>query len=317
MQDTYLERLERRYLLQRFRPRWTAALQRAAEKGVDDARRREALDPKIGQEGVDRDIPYATPDTHAPKGDATKRIDALRKQTSDPSKIDIAHITDAVNALSKELRAKNKIDDARLSSDHKELLLLLDSIYNTALAREYQAALTLNTAFSGDVPAPTRMGNVAAAIEAYGMQRYGIDLTVLWSRLQATLVKGDAKDLSSVLDAKTQLDFLVACCCFSALTALVWLALLPVIHGPLVSYLVIAPIGVALTWGLSRVATQAYLAYAITLRACVDVNRFALLRALELPLPSTLHAELRIWNALSSSATSGNTAELSYEHPAK
>jgi hypothetical protein len=336
LQDAYLRVLEKRYEFGQHRDSWEMTLRDAADAGVRDdpgeapkdlweqryepSRDTDARSPETRRFGESTRTEHGDrPETKPYRQDskAARRLEALRDATREPLEIPVPNINEAVIAMASELRRRSKLKDARLARDHKELLLVLDTIYTTTLTSEHTATLELNTAYSGDVPAPTRMGNVADAMKAYPMQRYGIDLSVLLSRLQATLLKNDAKDYPIVLDAKTQLDFLVACCCFCGLTTLVWSVLVLAFRGSLGAYALLTVIGPFLTWWLSWVTTQSYIAYSVAVRACVDINRFALLRALELPLPTTLNAELRMWQTVSDSAVSGYTAELSYEHGAK
>jgi hypothetical protein len=318
LQNTYLLVLEKRYEFQRYQESWDMTLRDAADAGVSedsDVKAKDLWEERYDpapRSGEFHEQPSTSP--YQSDSDAAKKLEALREAIREPLQVPVDQINEAVIAMAGELRRRNKLKDARLARDHKELLLVLDTIYNTALTSEHTATLELNTAYSGDLPSPTRMGNVADAMKAYPMQRYGIDLSVLLSRLQATLIKTDAKDYPIVLDAKAQLDFLVACCCFCGLTTLVWSVLVLAFHGSPLVYVLLTVIGTFLTWCLSWVATQSYIAYSVAVRACVDINRFALLRALELPLPATLNAELRMWRAISDSAVSGYTAELSYEH---
>jgi hypothetical protein len=269
------------------------------------------------EEGLEQTVHSTNPPTHRydPKDSAaTLPLKRLRLAMGNPKAIPVECIDDAVTSMALELKSRNKLLDPALARDQKELLLILDTIDDTATSREFDATLDLNMAFSGDRPAPTRMGNVADAMHGYAMKRYGIDLNVLMSRLQAVL-QSSGKGYEILLDAKTQLDFLIACCCFSGLTTAVWAVILLFLGGSWIVYAGVAVLGPLVTALFYRVANESYIAYSVSVRACVDVNRFALLRALELPLPNTLNAELRLWRTLSESAVSGTAAELSYEHP--
>lgn len=314
MQTDYLSAVQRRYELRLRMPTWQRWLLDAANDGV---RQYPQVPPRLedglGPDAVHRTSP-ATERYDPEQSHAARELGRLRRAVGNPTAIEMRQIDDAVRAMARALATHNKLVDTALARDHKELLLILDTIDNTATAREFDATLALNMAFSGDMPAATRMGNVADAMHGYTMKRYGIDLNVLMSRLQ-TVLQSSGKGYEILLDAKTQLDFLIACCCFSGLTTAVWAIVLLTLGGSPSVYTSIAVLGPLVTVLFYRVAVESYLAYSVSVRACVDVNRFALLRALELPLPITLNAELRLWRTLSESAVSGATAELSYEHP--
>jgi hypothetical protein len=160
------------------------------------------------------------------------------------------------------------------------------------------------------------MGNIAAAIHAYSIGRYKMELTVFFSRLQTVLVKMEDKGYPLVLDAKAQLDFLVACCWFSGITTAVWGILLLGFGGSPPAFLIVASTGFLLTVGFYLSASANYLAYGEVVRAVIDVNRFKLLTELDIRLPDSLREERNLWSTMSGLAFSGgDSIELSYEHP--
>jgi hypothetical protein len=121
-----------------------------------------------------------------------------------------------------------------------------------------------------------------------------------------------------VLDAKAQLDFLVACCWFSGLSTAAWTIVLGVSGGSPWTYSIIAFAGLAVTSAFYLGAAQNYLSYAEVVRASIDVNRFTLLRALDVRLPNSLREERMLWATMNQLAFSGgDSVEFSYEHPAK
>jgi hypothetical protein len=139
-------------------------------------------------------------------------------------------------------------------------------------------------------------------------------MSTFFTRLQTYLVKKDDKAYSIVIDAKTQLDFLVTCCWYSALTTAIWYVLL-VAWGDLGTFLWLATLGPAATLAFYYLAVENYVAYAEIVKACLDVNRFALLGALDIPLPGSNREERRLWAALSrSSLARFDGIEFGYEH---
>lgn len=225
-------------------------------------------------------------------------------------------IASAVAQMSLVIATSRATAFAALESTRRDLLALVSEVVNSLAQVEYATATALYTRFGNDPVKPTRMGNVAAAIEAYALGRYNMELTVFFSRLQTTLVKNDDKGYSLVLDAKTQLDFLVACCWLSGATGLVWSVLLAGLGGSLWAYGTIAIVGTLVTIAFYFLASQNYLSYAEVVRACIDVNRFSLLNELAVRLPGSLREERAIWSTMSQLAFSGgDTTEFSYEHP--
>src|SRR5256885_1760861 len=79
----------------------------------------------------------------------------------------------------------------------------------------------LHSSYGAEEVAPTKMGNIANTIQGYALRRYKCNLEVIWSNLQR-IVQKDDKAQAALQEAKTQLDFLVACCWLTLLWALVW-----------------------------------------------------------------------------------------------
>ena len=204
---------------------------------------------------------------------------------------------------------------ANVESDRRDFLLRMGAVLNSMKSVEYELGADLFTRFGNDPVKPTRMGNIADAIHAYTIGRYKMELTVFFSRLQTLLARTEDKGNSLVFDAKTQLDFLVACCWFSALTTVIWSALLASFSGDLVAYIILPIVGTATTVALYFLACEAYLAYGEVVRASIDIDRFTLLRKLAVGLPNSLREERKLWGTMSHLAFSGgDSIELSYDH---
>ena len=224
----------------------------------------------------------------------------------------------AVNGMIVKLGIYPTPEDIGAENDRRDLLLLMGAILNSMKQAEFETGSELFTGFGNDPVRPTRMGNIAAAIDAYAIGRYKMELTIFFSRLQTLLVKNNDKGYPLVLDAKAQLDFLVACCWFSAVSTAVWAALLLVYGGLPRAFVIVAVAGYALTAALYLSASASYLAYGEVVRAAIDVNRFALLGALDVKLPPSLREERNLWSTMSALAFSGgDSVEFSYDHPAK
>ena len=295
-QKTNRKAIAQRLAYRSRRPGWTERLRVAANTGHAASPERSSYNP------------VADP--------AALALDGLRHALNRPLDIDATTVEAVVTELEATLSVNDKLADAALYRDHEQLLLMIDTILNAAIISENENTLYLNTYFGGAMPAPTRMGNVADAMQGYAISRYGMDLTLFLSRLQAILVKNEAKTIRSS-SMRRRARFSDPCAWFSAVTTLTWFVALVALRGSPTAYAAIALAGPLVSWWFYLLATENYVAYALAVRACVDVNRFALLRALELPLPSTVHAELRLWSALGHAAATGTAIELSYEHTPK
>lgn len=249
--------------------------------------------------------------------EAAARLEALHRGGTGAAPVEYEDVQQAVDAMAAALRSFDKTADTQLAAAHRELLITIDAIVDRAKETEYALATALQSYPEMRAIQPTRLGNIIAALDGYAVERYGMDLTIFLSRLQAVLVKSDDKAYGMVLDAKTQLDFLVAGAWLSGLTVAGWDVALGVMGGSLVSFLAVAVLGPLVPGAFFALATQNALSYAEAVRACVDLNRFALLRALAIPLPDSLRAERQLWTALSRSTLVGpEGTELSYEHAA-
>jgi hypothetical protein len=145
-----------------------------------------------------------------------------------------------------------------------------------------------------NILAATEMGNIARTIRSYALNRYSLDLDVLWSRLQA-IVQGKKEFFSSLQDAKTQLDFLVSLCWVTAVFWILWSVLVPLYSHDYLLFGIIMFAGPALTWLWYRLACESYTAFADLMRTSVDLYRFELLDAMNLPRPRDLDDENALW----------------------
>lgn len=222
--------------------------------------------------------------------------------------------------LADELVERLKAHDAQVSSDldaqQTRLIGLIDYAkegYYAEGIRGRHARLQneLNSNFSAQEVAPTKMGNIAGTIQSYAMRRYRCNVENIWSNLLQVLQK-DAAAQAALLEAKTQLDFLVACCWLSLATAAIWsvifFAAVPsrlgfaatALAGPLIAYL----------W--YRAAAEQYRSFADIAMTTFDMFRFELLRALKLPLPSDVEDERYTWEMFDQLITFGKQSNFRY-----
>jgi hypothetical protein len=156
--------------------------------------------------------------------------------------------------------------------------------------------------------AATEMGNIARTIRSYALNRYSLDLDVLWSRLQP--IVQNKKDLyASLQDAKTQLDFLVSLCWLTAVFWVLWAVLLPVYSRKYFLFGLVMIVGPTLDWLWYRLACQSYTAFADLMRTPVDLYRFELLDSLNLSRPRDLSDEKKLWERIAQSIGFENTSD--------
>lgn len=166
---------------------------------------------------------------------------------------------------------------------------------------------------------PTLLGNILLAAEIRGGARYGLDTAVLWPRLYHVLPD---RVVGTVNDLRNQFD-LAARFCTAFITAAAVCTVILAPHGWWLSVPVLMLFLAALSY---RSATAAAKAYTIGIETAFDLGRFALLRALHLPLPTDLLAEVRANQQLSVFLLDGNQAlfrlretgsgiNFVYEHP--
>jgi hypothetical protein len=285
-----------RFVLARRVAEWQQSLRLAGIRGSNAHRGRVAFDPR-----------------NDPAAQAIKALPFIIK----PRHLEetTSRIETAVAAMKCALWNNDRTVDASLDSARVWLEQYVDTALNVASQAEFKTATKLYWSFGAGPVKPTRMGNVAAAIQSYAVGRYKIDLTIFLSRLQAVLIRSGDKGYPIVLDAKAQLDFLVACCCFSGLTAVIWLIAFAAEGTDWISYIGLAIVGPLVTRALYYLTAESYLSYAECLRACLDINRFSLLRATDIELPGSLREERALWSTLSRLTFSGGgEIELSYRH---
>lgn len=190
--------------------------------------------------------------------------------------------------------------------------------YAAALARDQEAkALDRSeTLFSKAQMAPTRLGNLAAALRDYCDTRYGIDFDTFWPRFLLAIQKND-KLSSGIANAKIQLDFAIMSLALTFATAALWIAGLA-LFGPrglplFAALAAILPVTRFWLW----VVHASYAEFAEVVKGAIDLGRFDLLGMLHHPLPPTLEAERRIWGNLAQLAISTDLpVNLAYRHPA-
>lgn len=175
-----------------------------------------------------------------------------------------------------------------------------------------QAGTRLRRLFPpAEVLRPTALGNVLAAAEIGAGDPYGLDAVVAWPRLYPLLPENTRRivdDRRDIMDAAARLSVTMAA------TTVIAIALLAASSW----WLLLASIPLLLARFSYISAVHAAVAYGESVRAAVDLHRFALMDALRLPPPADLTAERLLNTRLSDLWRQGVLmAEIPYEHPAR
>lgn len=145
--------------------------------------------------------------------------------------------------------------------------------------------------------APTRFGNLSAALRSYCKTRYGIEFGYFWPRFLLAMQKDQTLG-PAIAGANIQVEFAVVSLALTALSVALWLVLfIRFFEGPLPLFLV-AALGPPAVGFWQRVMEASYKEYADIVRSAIDLGRFELLGALRQPLPPTLDGERQAWDRL-------------------
>jgi hypothetical protein len=249
---------------------------------------------------------------------AAVQIRALHELHLNHTLLQAAQLEAAVTVLEQVLRqndanapvdGKYALDDAQ-----QQLVWLIDRAVDRARDEHFRLANKHVFNFGTLRLAPTMMGNIADTVQSYAANRYRFNLEVFWSRLQKTLQK-DEKFYLVVQDAKTQLDFLIACAWLTALWTAVWTIVLGIVSYHYRVFPAVALGGPVLAYVWYRVAVEHYRAFADVLRTAVDLFRFDLLKELRLAVPADVVDEWALWESLTALTAYSEEYNFRYEHP--
>jgi hypothetical protein len=195
----------------------------------------------------------------------------------------------------------SKADDLenrrKLDEDHTSIRLLIDYSQRIAENNFIEAFNEKEFQYSRYKVNATSMGNIAESVPSYARSRYEMNLDSFWSRLQKS-IQADEKFYLTMIDAKTQLDFLVSLFWLTTVFTVIWLASLLYVRTSWLAFVLVGVIGAGLAALWYEIAKQNYLAFADILRTSVDMFRFDLLKELHVKLPSSSDHERTIWKQL-------------------
>jgi hypothetical protein len=168
--------------------------------------------------------------------------------------------------------------------------------------------------FSRFKMAPTAMGNIAESVRGYTQSRYAMNLDPFWSRLQKILID-DEKFYATLVDAKTQLDFMISLFWVTVSFTGFWTIALICLRRSLLAFFVVAVGGPVLSILWYKIALQNYRAFADICRTSVDLYRFKLLDMLHVERPKGNLLERNTWKEVNKVIGYGEEEVIRYHFP--
>jgi hypothetical protein len=261
---------------------------------------------------------------YSASSEAAKAIKALHEKTLGYEAISAEDLEAEITLLEGEFK-KCKVDKEDANDSEMQAMLLLDQQEKTLLTRvdfankeaEAQYVGLYNKRefnYSTYRVAPTAMGNIAESVRSYARSRYEMDLDAFWSRLQKVVVDDD-KFYSSLVDTKTQLDFIVSLFWLTVFFTASWSVELLILRKSILAFVLVAVAGplVSILW--YQIGLQNYRAFADVLKTSIDLYRFDLLALLRVERPLGSIHERQIWGRLNSVIGYGEPGTLQYFHP--
>src|SRR6266568_3272925 len=141
---------------------------------------------------------------------------------------------------------------------------------------------------------PTRFGNILRASEIYAYDRYGIDSSVIWTRLRPLL----PQDIITPLEDKmASIDFMLLVAVLAAPFSFFWCIVLAINTRRLDLFL-LCSLGWPLAWICYKSAVQAATAFSEQLKAIFDLHRNDLLEKLGYHIPEDVDDQRELWGNL-------------------
>ena len=262
--------------------------------------------------------------TYSESTEAAKKVKALDKKRQRYELITPEELEEATKSLVEELEKCpvdkethfNDINRKRiLDRDHETLRDCIKFAQEEALNEYVVIYNEREFNYSRYRLAPTAMGNIAESIRSYASSRYEMNLDPFWSRLQKVLSVDD-KFYSSLVDAKTQLDFMISLFWLTVCLTAAWSVALVYLRRSILAFLLVAIVGPVLSVLWYKIALQNYRAFADILRSSIDLYRFDLLDSLHVRWPNGTDQERRTWGTLNQIIGYGQPGEkISYHHP--
>lgn len=256
---------------------------------------------------------------------AAEAVAALQAKRLRYDLISIAEFENALGLLVQQLEScpvdiRNAGDldiDGKLLLNRDQIILIhcLDYV-ERRLENDYRELFNYREFnFSGFKLAPTAMGNIAESVHGYARSRYEMNLDPFWSRLQKILID-DEKFYSTLVDAKTQLDFMISFFWLTVCFTIIWTTGLFYLRRSLTLFLIVAIGGPVLSMVWYKIALQNYRSFADVCRTAVDLYRFQLLDLFHVKRPRGNVQERQIWIQLDQLIGNGESnAQIPYHYP--
>lgn len=241
-------------------------------------------------------------------------IRALEEKRRENEIVPAAGLSQVVGDLEARLNAYDVDVGTYLDRQHQRVGHLITYAVERAKARYARLLNQLHASYGSEHVAPTRMGNIANTIQDYALRRYRCNLEIVWSNLQRVVQK-DEKAQAALQEAKTQLDFLVACCWLTLLWSLIWGVAFALIAQSRIGFLSAALGGPLLAYIFYRAAVEQYRSFADVSMTTLDSFRFDLLEEMRLPLPPDVEGERYVWESVNLLATYDEERNFRYEQP--
>lgn len=142
---------------------------------------------------------------------------------------------------------------------------------------------------------PTQIGNILRAAEVYANDRYGIEPSVIWTRLRLLI---PAETLSTLEAQKISLHTSLLLAIFSVIFVLIWGPFIVLFSNNWLLFLGCVS-GWLWAWVFYKNAIQSALLYSEQIKATFDLYRQKLLESLKRPIPVTIEEEREEWKSIS------------------
>lgn len=160
---------------------------------------------------------------------------------------------------------------------------------------------------------PTAMANMSEIHRNYGKVRYGMEIDLMWPRMQP-LVAGDTAFSALLHDSKLKLDFAVSMTAASSLFMVTSMVIVGLYSNSYWPFVVFPALTMAATAMFYLLALRAYRAFGEVLRSAIDLFRFDLLDELHLPRPINSEVEKEAWSRLSDRMLLRSNEQVDYRH---
>jgi hypothetical protein len=144
-------------------------------------------------------------------------------------------------------------------------------------------------------PAPTALGNALLSADRYGTERYGIETSIIWPRLQP-LLPGEVS--KTITDWRASVEFMLVLSLLATLFGIVTSAYLAIVNASVDLFVGCALGSLIVAWATYRSAADNAVAYAAHVRSSIDLYRGLLFDQFGMPRPLTLDEEQRRWDEL-------------------